>query len=147
MTTQLTPGNIAGFKVIVTFADGGKEVDSAWESCTGGALNIEIADSSTGTDPARTTTPGHKYVGEIVLRGPLTPDRKWIGKIITDRDTGRATRCNLTIVEINRDGSDGRQYTYHDCFPTRYVYPRLSADGTGNLYEEVSLKPQRLELS
>ena len=28
-------------------------------------------------------------------------------------------------------------FTYLDCFPTRYVFPALSASGTGNLYQTI----------
>ncbi|HES58542.1 MAG TPA: hypothetical protein ENO21_03830, partial [Firmicutes bacterium] len=54
----------------------GTVVDSAWETCSGGSLNIEIADSSTGSDQFHTTTPGHKYVDTLTLRGPLSSGRE-----------------------------------------------------------------------
>jgi hypothetical protein len=50
---------------------------------------------------------------------------------------------------LSVDGSvkDGKQYTYHECFPIRYVFPRMSVTNTtGNTMEEVSVKPIRLEL-
>ncbi|MBI4197838.1 MAG: phage tail protein [Chloroflexi bacterium] len=136
---------IKGFRIEITGA-GGKEVDTAWETCTGGSLNIELADSSIGSDPAHISTPGHKFVEEIQLRGPMTSGRKWIAQNINDTVRGTFTRFDLTIVEIQKDGSDGKRFTYEKCFITRYVYPELSADGTGNLYEEVSIKPERLTL-
>ena len=52
----------------------------------------------------------------------------------------------MTIKEILKDGSAGKTYIYTKCFLTRYVYPCLNADGTGNLYEEVSIKPERMEI-
>jgi hypothetical protein len=61
-------------------------------------------------------------------------------------------RRMLTITELTDAGggtppAEGKQYVYHDCFPTRYVFPRMSVTNTtGNVMEEVSIKPIRLEL-
>lgn len=147
---------IKGFKIEITSTDGSKEVDTAWESCTGGALCIEVTPASPGvSDPnlpppgtgqLPVATPGHKFVEEIQLRGPMTQSRKWIAKNINNTIKDKFVRFDLTVIEINKDGSDGKRYTYNKCFLTRYVYPVLSADGTGNLYEEVSIKPERLSL-
>jgi phage tail-like protein len=63
---------VLGFTVEITGAGSGGDVDSAWETSSGGSLNIEVADSSVGTDQSHTTTPGHKYVDTLTLRGPLT---------------------------------------------------------------------------
>jgi len=138
---------ILGFRVEITGTGSGTDSDSAWESCTGGSLNIEICESSTGSDQFHTSTPGHKYVEELTLRGPLTSGRKALCAWITETVQGKDWKRTLTITEITTDGSDGKSYTYLDCFPTRYVFPSLSASGTGNLYEEVAIKPIRLELS
>lgn len=59
-----------------------------------------------------------------------------------EKERGRRT---IAITEITRDGSAGRTFTYQDAFPVRLSFPRLSADGTGNLYEEISLRPMRLK--
>lgn len=278
-------------------AGSGSDVDSAWETCSGGSLNIEVADSSTGTDKAGATTPGHKYVDTITLRGPLTSGRKGNSEqlepvtnggasfaleieglrqvslnvesitmedlVIDEREMttgadwdyrvsgpgdahfgsitirsrtseskelyqwwleaskGKDIRKHISVIIKKRDGSEARRYnylecfpvsymphsldqpgrpategvvarcdgltlhgkdqeglfdwisetlagkearrtlqltdllteagpgggfTYHDAFPVRYVFPALQASGTGNLYEEVHIKPIRLEL-
>ena len=138
---------VLGFRVEITGAGTGTDPDSAWETCTGGALNIEVADSSTGSDQSHTTTPGHKYIDTITLRGPMTGGRKALCDWITATVKGEPWKRTLVITELMKDGSDGKSFTYHDCFPTRYVFPALSAAGTGNLYEEVDIKPIRLELA
>jgi len=125
----------------------GADVDSAWETCSGGALAIEIADSSTGSDQFHTTTPGHKTVDELVIRGPLTGGRKALCDWITKTVQGQAWKASVTIKEITKDGGAGKTFVYHDCFPIRYVFPSLAASGTGNLYEEVGIKPIRMDLS
>ena len=141
MTTQRPDEMLVlkGFRVEIQASYGTHEVDSAWETCTGGGLNIEVADPTPGV-----TTPGHLFVDEITLRGPISGPRRWI---IDNLARGRSGRFDMTIVEIARDGSDARRFTYLECFLTRYVFPALSASGTGNLYEEVSIKPIRLELA
>jgi len=138
---------VLGFTVTIDNAGSGSDPDSAWETCSGGSLNIEIADSSVGGDQVHTTTPGHKYVDTITLRGPLTAGRKALCQWITDTVKGQPWKRTLTIKEILKDGSDGKTFTYLDAFPTRYVFPAFSSSGTGNLYEEVLIKPIRLELS
>ncbi|GIW72539.1 MAG: hypothetical protein KatS3mg102_2081 [Planctomycetota bacterium] len=138
---------VLGFTVVIDNAGTGSDPDSAWETCTGGSLNIEVADASTGGDQVHQTTPGHKYVDTLVLRGPLTSGRKALCQWITDTVKGQPWKRTVVIKEILKDGSDGKTYTYLDCFPTRYVFPAFSASGTGNLYEEVHIKPIRCELS
>lgn len=143
---------VLGFTVEINAETGGsggdgKNVDSAWETCSGGSLNIEISESSTGSDQFHTTTPGHKYVDTLTLRGPLTGGRKALCSWITAVVQGKAWKAVVTIREIVKDGSAGKQFNYSECFPIRYVFPALAASGTGNLYEEVHIKPLRLELA
>jgi phage tail-like protein len=137
---------VLGFTVEIQNAGTGSDVDSAWETCTGGSLNIEVSDSSTGSDQFHTTTPGHKYIDSLTLRGPLTAGRKALCQWITEVVQGKGWKRTVSVKEIKKDGSDGKTFSYMDCFPTRYVFPAFSASGTGNLYEEVSIKPIRLEL-
>lgn len=136
-----------GFTVEMSGGATGSEPDSAWETCTGGALNIEIADSSTGTDQSHTTTPGHKYVDTLTLRGPLTSGRQAMAGWITETVQGKPWKRDVTITETNGRGDAGRSYTYLDCFPTRYVFPAFSASGTGNLTEAIEIQPNHLELT
>ena len=133
---------VLGFTVEITGSGGGTDTDSAWETCTGGTLNIEVADTTPGG-----STPGHKYIDELVLRGPISEPRRRIRENLNSAAKGKQDRFDLTIVEILRDGSEGRKFAYRDCFITRYAFPSLSESGTGNLYEEVAIKPIRLELA
>jgi len=146
---------LKGFRVEIKAADGSSEPDSAWETCTGGALSIEVADSSTGGDQRAVAAPGAgtdgpvpKSVTELRLRGPLTAGRKWIAQNLNDTLAGKDTRFDLTLVEIGKDGADGKRFTYHECFLTEYRFPTLSADATGGgtLYEVVTLKATRLTI-
>ncbi len=66
------PMPIYGFRVAIEAAGAAVSPDSAWETFSGGQLGIEVAQSSTGADQFQSTAPGHKYVTEVTLRGPIT---------------------------------------------------------------------------
>ncbi|MCB1216110.1 type VI secretion system tube protein Hcp [bacterium] len=66
-------GNGVQMTLQITGAGEGTDVDSAWETCSGGALSIEISDSSTGSDQSHMSTPGHKFV-TLILNGSGTGD-------------------------------------------------------------------------
>ena len=78
---------VLGFTVEITSAGGGTDTDSAWETCTGGALNIEVADASPGS-----STPGHKYIDELVLKGPISEPRRWISENLNSAAKGKQDR-------------------------------------------------------
>ena len=140
---------VRGFKVEIS-GSSGKEVDTAWESVSGGDMVIELTETTIGDDKFRTNSPGHKTVNEITLRGAMTDGRQNLCKWINDTVNGQPWKQMVTITEmLSVDGAvkDGKQYIYHDCFPIRYVFPRMSVmNMTGNTMEEVSVKPIRLEL-
>ncbi|MDX9819876.1 MAG: hypothetical protein RBT16_13260, partial [Desulfococcus multivorans] len=56
---------VLGFTITIDNAGTGSDPDSAWETCSGGALNIEVADSSIASDPHHTTAPGHRYMDTL----------------------------------------------------------------------------------
>lgn len=140
---------VRGFKVDIANA-GGKEVDTAWESVSGGEMIIELTETTIGGDKFKTNSPGHKTVGEITLRGAMTDGRKALCDWINETVEGKPWKRMLTITELlSVDGGvkDGKQYIYHDCFPCRYVFPRMTVTNTtGNVMEEVAIKPIRVEL-
>jgi hypothetical protein len=136
---RVIPGSslLRGFEVtIFDPVTGASETDSAWESCTGGAIGFDPGD---GKVPLR-------YVDTVTLRGPLTAGRKAMCQWINDTVTGKPWKRTVTVKEILKDGSAGKSYSYLDCFPVRYAGPTLTADGTGYLYEEIEIKPIRIEL-
>jgi hypothetical protein len=139
---------VLGFTVEIHGAGSGSDVDSAWESCTGGGLNIEVCDSSTGSDQFHTTTPGHKYVDTLTLRGPLTAGRKalcdWINATVRGQDWKRT----VTITELVSEQGvvrEGRRFTYFDCFPVRYRFPTVEHGGTTSIVEEIEFAVERIE--
>lgn len=140
---------VRGFRVEIESA-GGKETDTAWEIVAGGECHLEVADCD---DATHQHAPGKRYVGEIVLRGPMTDTRaalcQWLNEAATGQDTERARRTLRITPILRRRGQieEGRPFIYTDCFPVGYVFPRLSVTNTtGNVQEEVRIKPVRCEL-
>lgn len=145
-----------GVSLIVEDDGGGTDVDSAWESWAGGGV-VVIDESHLSEAKLHVTTPGHKYIDTLILRGPVTAGRKALCQWITETVNGKPWKRTLTVTEILKDGSDGKSFaakdgsggktfTYHDCFPTRYVFPAFDVSSSRDLYEEVHMKPIRLEL-
>jgi len=59
---------------------------------------------------------------------------------------GENIRKDISVIVQKKDGSEARRFNLVDCFPTSFSFPELSASGTGNLYEEITFKPERLQL-
>lgn len=126
--------------------------DSLFSSWGGGEPSL-ILTQLFNSEKFHTTSPGHKSVGEITLRGAMTDGRKALCQWINETVSGKPWKRTLTIKEITKDGGagkvkEGKQYIYSDCFPCGYVFPRISVDGppAEQLIEEVRIKPIRCEL-
>jgi phage tail-like protein len=141
---------INGFAVALgtstTGAAGG--VDATWESAQGGAEQKEkkALKFIDPTDETQARLKGARSISVVALRGPMTPSRKALCQWITETVRGEFPRLTVSLSEVKDKGRE-RTFNYLDAFPTRYVFPSLSASGTGDLYEEVTMKPIRLELS
>ncbi len=142
---------VRGFKVEIS-GSSGKEVDTAWESVSGGDRVIVLENQATparGRNKFATNSPGHKSVSDITLRGAMTDGRKALCQWINDTVNGKPWKRDLTITELlSQNGvlKPGRSYTYHDCFPISYVFPRMSVTNTtGNVMEEVTFRVVRYD--
>jgi hypothetical protein len=140
---------VRGFKVEIDGAAGGKEVDTAWESVSGGEMIIELTETTIGSDKFQTTSPGHKSVGEITLRGAMTDGRKALCDWINETVEGKTWKRMLTITELlSVDGGvkDGKSYVTVWAYPIRVKFPHLSVDNVqGNVQEEVEFRVIRVE--
>ena len=138
---------VRGFKVEIS-GSSGREVDTAWESVSGGEMIIELSETTIGSDRFRTSSPGHKTVNEVTLRGAMTDGRKNLCTWINDTVNGKPWKQNLTITEmLSVDGGvkDGKQYSGIWAYPVRYKFPVLSVDQReGNFEEEITYRWVRL---
>ena len=114
---------VRGFKVEITGATG-KEVDTAWESVSGGEMIIPGPHSP--AEQARTNSPGHKTVGEITLRGAMTDGRKAMCQWINETVEGKPWKRTVFITPIHLDGTLGETLVLDECFLTAYKQPRLA---------------------
>ncbi|MCB1185762.1 type VI secretion system tube protein Hcp [bacterium] len=108
------------FAVEISGAGEGTDVDSAWETCSGGALNIEVSDSSTGSDQFHTTTPGHKSV-QMTISSAQNGGRKqmleWYkemvgkgsssGELFVRLTDGTVISCPLELLFMADSNGDG----------------------------------------
>jgi hypothetical protein len=124
---------VRGFKVEIAGASG-KDVDTAWESVSGGEMIIE---------QARTNSPGHKTVGEITLRGAMTDGRKAMCQWINETVDGKPWKRTVLITPIHLDGTLGETLELNDCFLTAYLQPRLVA---GDPFDPCPAPPSQEEL-
>lgn len=147
------------YRVAIIDRGGGRDVDTAWESVTGGEEMTEITETTVGSDKYQTTTPGHKTVGELTLRGAMTQNRKSVLDWVNDsaacgrRDARRKCRSayrSLEVTELVQTAkglSEGRKLLCIGAFVTGYKLPRLGAsEAAGSAQEEVRIKPVRCEL-
>jgi len=107
-----------GFRVEITGAGAGPEqADVSWTSVTDGQTSAQV--------------------GEITLRGAMTATRSALVDWINDTTAGGAWERTVTITGLLFDGTPGEQHTFFECFPVRYLPPRLTPDPCGPLVEEV----------
>jgi hypothetical protein len=144
-TTRLNPGPVRPGSVALTVKDEDGDIGSdSYSSWSGGEPRLHV-DAVLRGSRLRTASPGHKTVNEVTLRGAMTDGRPALDHWLNSALEGRPWMRSVTVAETGR--RPGRSYTYHDCFPIRYVFPRMSVTNTtGNTMEEVSVKPIRLEL-
>lgn len=145
-----TDGGGAATRGPVVVLDAAGNPADSFESWGGGEPGVLLTPIFSGAQ-YRTNSPGHKTVGELSLRGKSRPTRKVMYQWFNDMGVADPPRHTIGVVEQGAgDGSvrKGRTYTYFDCFPVRYVFPRISVDGPAeeDLMEVVVVKPIRIEM-
>lgn len=106
VTDQDSMVTVKGFKVEIKGNNQGKSVDNSWETISGGSLRIEVTDSSVGHDQFHTTTPGHKFVEELVLVGPLTDTRKPLVDWVLDGSLDKCKKCKNVAISFFDDNGN-----------------------------------------
>lgn len=145
------PGNVS---VWLDPDDDGDMLPDTWDSWGGGEPVLIVSQLFNGAQ-FRTNSLGHKTVSELTLRGSAFLSKKgydyWMARTLE----GDPWMNSLTLTETGQakkgaggaSGKGGKTYVYHDCFPVRYVFPRMSVTNTtGNVIEEVTVKPIRVEM-
>jgi hypothetical protein len=137
---------VRGFRISISGASE-TEDDVSWEDADGGQCVVETIECDEATHEH---TPGKAYVSEIVMRGAMTDKRaalsQWLNDTTRSPDAPVALRT-VRVTPMLRGNKDGATAVYLDCFPVGYAFPRLSVTNTtGNVQEEIRIKPVRCEL-
>lgn len=141
---EAEPSKPTGLAIGIAGDDGSLSIDEDFTSWGGGAP-VFVDESGFRDTQFRTTSPGHKFVDSLTLRGPLTPGRKALCQWITEVVQGKPWKRTLTVKEITKDGSAGKTFLYEDCFPIRYVFPQLKAGSSSTQSETLTVKIGRIE--
>ena len=116
-------------------------------SFSGGDLQAETAEASSGSSQHNESTMGHNYITNLTLESFFTPDSHTIQHLVMEWIEETGGPVDVTITELAKDKSVVKTYLYSDCVPVSYVPPRVAADGGEILKHELTLKPGRLEVS
>jgi hypothetical protein len=96
----------------VCAAEDGSGGDASVDSVAGGELVIEVTETTIGADKFQTTSPGHKSVGELTLRGAMTDKRTlWQSHEITFERPGLPASANVRETTIDELNIDAREMT------------------------------------
>jgi hypothetical protein len=119
------------------------------QSYSGGNLQAETAEASSGSSQHNESTMGHNYITELTLTAFFTSNtqERVIPNLVMEwiQETGEPV--DVTITELAKDKSVVKTYLYLDCVPVSYVPPRVAANAGEMLKHQLTLKPVRLEVS
>ena len=116
-------------------------------SFSGGDLQAEEADASSGSSQHNESTMGHNYITDLTLEVFFTPDSHAIPELVMGWIQESGEPVDVAITELAKDKSVVKTYVYSDCVPVSYVPPRVAANASGMLKHQLTLKPARLEVS
>jgi phage tail-like protein len=89
--------------------------------------------------------PGDKLGTDVTLDLPdgqlSEPMCEWINETVN----GKPWKRSMAIEETRPNGKPGRTFIYHDCFPTRYVFPQMKKGGGAVQTETLTVKIGRIE--
>ncbi len=97
--------HLTGMNIEVAGAKAGTDVDNSWETCSGGELNIETTETTVGADQFHTFSPGHTFVGELNLRGPMKDLRKPLTKYYDDQGQGAQAELQAYVKTVGTNAS------------------------------------------
>ena len=110
---------------------------------TGGALRLEVTETTIGSDRFQTIALGHKTVDTLKMR--LVSASAFVTAWINDTVQGRPWKRQVEVT----DTAGGPIRIFHDAFPTRVTFlnPLLILDnGMAPAVLDISIKPIRVEL-
>ncbi len=134
-------------KMSIIEDDGSTSTDDTVEGWSGGEPALII------TSPFRnsrfhTETPGNKLVTDISLDlpddGPSQVICDWVNAAVQ----GKPWKKSMSMVDLSPKGRPvGKMYHYHECFPTRYVFPVLIKGSTVEAGPTLTIKAARVNIN
>ena len=116
-------------------------------SYSGGDLQAEKAEATSGSSQHNESTMGHNYITNLTLESFFTADSHMIQDLVMGWIQESGGPIDVAITELAKDKSVAKTYVYSDCIPVSYVPPRVAANAGEILKHELTLKPARLEVS
>ncbi len=132
---------VLGFKI--QFAKADPQTESTWANCIENDYRIlpEVGDEvllrhhKAIKEQAEANAARRTFAGKKLL---------WLTHIVRP-DLNKWKRI-VTIVEIDKEGVEDKLVSYEQCFPETFEFPILLSASTGNVMEEIQLKPIRTEI-
>jgi len=129
------------FTVEISGGSDPKSTGGVWLAISGGGIEFKDEANPVGGDSLRLTTAGQGRWQDLVLKGPMTANRKDIVTWWKDmNEKGEDTNCyrTVTITFYNRDGAEVDTISYNDCWLKEYrLTPADSRAGSEFMFEEV----------
>lgn len=129
------------FTIEISGGSDPKSTGGVWLSIQGGGMEFKEEANPTGADALRLKTAGQGRWQDLILRGPLSADRKDIVTWWKDmNDDGAPGKCyrTVTITFYDRSGAEVDTISYNDCWLKEYrLTPADSNAGSEYMYEEV----------
>jgi hypothetical protein len=129
------------FLVEISGGSDPKSSGGVWLSISGGGLEFKEEAVPIGDDSLQLTTAGQGRWTDLVLRGPITGDRKDIVNWWKDMNQkGKKEDCyrTVTVSFLNRAGETVDSVSWSDCWLKEYrLTPADSNAGSEYMFEEV----------
>ena len=126
-------------KFAIDIIGDGKTKDSAWWGISGGDNVLEVITYTTGGDPDEKKRPGQGYYTDVVLKGPMTKDRKDMMDWINETAQGGRSRKTCSLEFLNDKAEALMTFTLMETIPVAYQPPGVSASNYEMLEETVTL--------
>jgi hypothetical protein len=121
-----------GFRVDFTPGAAADKTEGKWRTFEGGGLLLHESNGVTrGTDSFTHHTLGTCEWQDIRLTGFVTAARKdmlqWYQDMVQKGGEAECFR-DVTLTWLKRDGTDGKEVTWHECFLTSYALTALDGE-------------------
>jgi len=117
-------------------------------SYSGGDINDDKDEASSGASQQNESTMGHNYITELTLVTFITPDDNTFSDAANAvANQGKNERYTITITAMAKDKSVIKTFVYDNCLLTSCDFPAVDAAGGEMLKRTSTWKPEILTVS